>query len=113
MLARDFIAEIVQGLAGTRVASGIVPEHMPPRTGSRHSLVDAGAKKSVRKGKGKITINGTDLLNTMQVKRTIRGTDFHHGEHGLPRDAGPGGIQLEVLAGARRSEPGRQRFGES
>ena len=43
--------------------------------GSRYSL-DVGVKKSVRGGKGEIIANATDLLNTMQARRTIRGTDF-------------------------------------
>lgn len=43
--------------------------------GSRFSL-DLGLKKSVQQGKGEIVLNATDLLNTMQVERTIRGTDF-------------------------------------
>jgi outer membrane receptor protein involved in Fe transport len=54
----------------------LAPDLMPQgRTGSRFS-VDAGAKRAVNKGKGEIVVNATDLLGTMQVKRTIRGTDF-------------------------------------
>jgi hypothetical protein len=30
----------------------------------------------VRQGRGEIVVNATDLLNTMQLRRTIRGTDF-------------------------------------
>lgn len=43
--------------------------------GSRFSL-DLGLKKSVQQGKGEIVANATDLLNTMQVERTIRGSNF-------------------------------------
>jgi hypothetical protein len=30
----------------------------------------------VQRGRGEIVVNGTDLLNTNQVRRTIRGTGF-------------------------------------
>jgi outer membrane receptor protein involved in Fe transport len=54
----------------------LAPDLLPQgRTGSRFSL-DAGLKKSVNRGKGEIVVNATDLLNTMQLRRTIRGTDF-------------------------------------
>jgi hypothetical protein len=35
-----------------------------------------GAKKLVRGGRGEIVVNATDLLNTNQAERTIRGSDF-------------------------------------
>ena len=35
-----------------------------------------GLKKTVQRGRGEIVVNATDLLNTMQIRRTIRGTDF-------------------------------------
>jgi outer membrane receptor protein involved in Fe transport len=54
----------------------IAPDLLPQgRIGSRFSL-DVGLKKSVQKGKGEILVNATDLLNTNQAQRTIRGTDF-------------------------------------
>ena len=54
----------------------LAPDLLPQgRIGSRFSL-DAGMKKSVSRGKGEIVVNATDLLNTMQARRTIRGTDF-------------------------------------
>lgn len=54
----------------------LAPDLLPQgRIGSRFSL-DAGVKKSVQKGKGELFVNATDLLNTMQYTRTIRGTDF-------------------------------------
>jgi len=54
----------------------LAPDLLPQgRIGSRFSL-DAGAKKSIQKGKGELFINATDLLNTMQLTRTIRGKDF-------------------------------------
>ena len=54
----------------------LAPDLLPQgRIGSRYSL-DVGMKKSVMQGKGEIVVNATDLLNTMQARRTIRGTDF-------------------------------------
>ena len=55
----------------------LAPDLLPQgRIDSRYSL-DVGLKKSVQKGKGEIVVNATDLLNTMQLRRTIRGTDFN------------------------------------
>ncbi|MBC7898107.1 MAG: TonB-dependent receptor [Cytophagaceae bacterium] len=59
-------------VANTYLAPDLLPQG---RTGSRYGL-DVGAKKTVQRGKGEIVVNATDLLNTMQVRRTIRGTDF-------------------------------------
>lgn len=61
----------------SRVSSAWLAADLLPqgRIGSRYSL-DVGFKKSVQRGKGELTINATDLLNTMHIKRTIRGTDF-------------------------------------
>ncbi len=54
----------------------LAPDLLPQgRIGSRFSL-DVGMKKSVQRGRGEIVVNATDLLNTMQAERTIRGTDF-------------------------------------
>lgn len=52
------------------------PHLLPPgRIGSRSSL-DLGAKVPLQRGKGEIVVNATDVLNTNQATRTIRGTDF-------------------------------------
>ncbi len=54
----------------------LAPDLLPQgRVGGRFSL-DAGTKKSVNRGKGEIVVNATDLLNTNQARRTIRGSDF-------------------------------------
>jgi outer membrane receptor protein involved in Fe transport len=54
----------------------LAPDLLPQgRIGSRFSL-DLGIKKSVSRGKGEIVVNATDLLNTMQARRTIRGSNF-------------------------------------
>lgn len=54
----------------------LAPDLLPQgRIGSRYSL-DLGMKKSVQQGRGEIVVNATDVLNTMQAERTIRGTNF-------------------------------------
>jgi outer membrane receptor protein involved in Fe transport len=54
----------------------LAPDLLPQgRIGSRFSL-DVGLKKNVQRGRGEIVVNGTDLLNTNQARRTIRGTGF-------------------------------------
>ncbi|MEO8564443.1 MAG: TonB-dependent receptor [bacterium] len=54
----------------------LAPDLLPQgRAESRFSL-DVGMKKGVQRGKGEIVVNATDLLNTNQLRRTIRGTDF-------------------------------------
>lgn len=54
----------------------LAPDLIPQgRIGSRYAL-DAGVKKIVQKGRGELVLNATDLLNTMQIRKSIRGTDF-------------------------------------
>jgi outer membrane receptor protein involved in Fe transport len=54
----------------------LAPDLLPQgRIESRYSL-DVGMKKSVQQGRGEIVVNATDLLNTMQAERTLRGTNF-------------------------------------
>lgn len=59
-------------VANTWLAPDLFPQG---RLGSRYAL-DAGAKRSVQRGRGEIVINATDLLGTNQAERTIRGTNF-------------------------------------
>jgi outer membrane receptor protein involved in Fe transport len=54
----------------------LAPDLLPQgRLGSRYSL-DVGGKKAVLGGRGEFVVNATDLLNTNQAERTIRGKDF-------------------------------------
>lgn len=59
-------------LASTWLAPDLLPQG---RIESRYS-VDAGARKGVQRGRGEIVVNATDLLNTLRIERTIRGTGF-------------------------------------
>ena len=38
--------------------------------------MDFGIKKQVQKGKGELFANATDLLNTMNINKNIRGNGF-------------------------------------
>lgn len=54
----------------------LAPDLIPQgKIGARFS-VDAGAKKTIQKGKGEIFVNATDLFNTLRNKRTITGNGF-------------------------------------
>lgn len=56
------------------LAPDIIPQG---RIGSRFSL-DMGAKKTIRKGRGELFCNATDLLNTMTIKKRINGNGFSY-----------------------------------
>ena len=68
MLPRDWQTQ----LSNVYLAPDLLPQG---RIGGRFSL-DVGVKKGVQRGRGEIVVNGTDLLNTNQARRTIRGTGF-------------------------------------
>jgi outer membrane receptor protein involved in Fe transport len=54
----------------------LAPDLLPQgRIESRYAL-DVGVKKSIQRGAGELIANATDLFNTMQLRRTIRGADF-------------------------------------
>ena len=59
-------------LSAVYLAKDIVPQGT---IGSRFSM-DLGAKKQIQKGKGELFLNGTDILNTLKIKREIKGNGF-------------------------------------
>ncbi|MBX2923169.1 MAG: TonB-dependent receptor [Chitinophagaceae bacterium] len=61
-------------LTAVYLAPDIIPQG---KILSRFSI-DAGLKKSVQKGKGELFLNATDLLNTMVIKKQIRGMGFRY-----------------------------------
>ncbi len=61
-------------LTAVYLAPDIIPQG---KIKSRFSI-DAGAKRSVQKGKGEIFINATDLFNTMVIRREIQGEGFSY-----------------------------------
>ena len=54
----------------------LAPDLLPQGRIERRYSLDVGTKKGVQQGRGEIVVNATDLLNTMQLQRTIRGSDF-------------------------------------
>lgn len=67
-MARNREAQI----SGIWLAPDLIPQG---RIGSRYSL-DVGVKKIIQNGKGELVLNATDLLNTMQIRKSIQGTGF-------------------------------------
>lgn len=56
----------------------LAPDIIPQGKISSRFSIDAGIKKSVQKGNGELFINATDLLNTMVIKKQIKGMEFHY-----------------------------------
>jgi hypothetical protein len=56
------------------LAPDIIPQG---EIGSRFSL-DLGLKKPMMKGTGELFFNATDLLNTMNIRKTIQGNGFNY-----------------------------------
>jgi hypothetical protein len=61
-------------LTGIYLAPDIIPQG---KIGSRLS-VDLGIKKPIHKGKGELFLNGTDILNTLNIKKDITGKGFRY-----------------------------------
>ncbi len=56
----------------------LAPDLIPQgRIGQRFS-VDLGVKKKIQKGKSELFLNATDLLNTMNIRREIKGDGFNY-----------------------------------
>jgi hypothetical protein len=61
-------------LTAIYLAPDIIPQG---KIGTRFS-VDLGAKKQVKKGKGELFANASDVFNTLRIKREITGTGFSY-----------------------------------
>ena len=61
-------------LSGVYIAPDVVPQ------GKNYArfYTDLGLKKSVQKGKGEIFLNGTDIANTLRIKKRVTGDGFHY-----------------------------------
>ncbi|TKC59975.1 TonB-dependent receptor [Pedobacter hiemivivus] len=59
-------------LSAIYLAPDLIPQG---KIGARFSL-DLGVKKQIQHGKGELFFNGTDILNTLQVKKDIIGNGF-------------------------------------
>lgn len=70
------IFHFINGLDAQLTAIYLAPDIIPQgKIGYRFSI-DMGLKKSIQKGKGKLFLNATDLLNTMVIKKNIQGNGF-------------------------------------
>jgi len=54
----------------------LAPDLIPQGKISSRFSVDAGIKRSIQKGKGELFLNGTDLFNTLRIKKKIDGNGF-------------------------------------
>ncbi len=54
----------------------LAPDIIPQGKIDRRYTVDFGIKKRIQRGKGEFFLNATDILNTMQLKKEIQGTNF-------------------------------------
>jgi len=61
-------------LTGIYLASDLIPQG---KTGYRFS-VDIGIKKNIQHNKGELYFNATDILNTLQVRKYIKGSTFNY-----------------------------------
>lgn len=61
-------------LTAIYLAPDIIPQG---KIGSRFS-VDLGIKKQLQKGAGELFLNGTDIFNTLNIKKNITGSGFHY-----------------------------------
>ena len=59
-------------LTGIYLAPDLLPQG---RIDTRFS-VDFGLTKSLQNGKGELFVNGSDIFNTLRIKREIRGDGF-------------------------------------
>ena len=55
----------------------MAPDIIPQGKIYARTYVDAGIKRTIQKGKGEIFLNGTDIFNTLRIKRTTTGDGFH------------------------------------
>lgn len=60
-------------LSGSWYAADVIPQGKTAARGS----VDIGIRKSIQKGKGELFLNGSDIFNTLRVKKTLRGNNFN------------------------------------
>jgi hypothetical protein len=61
-------------LTAIYLAPDIVPQG---EIGARFS-VDFGVKKQIQKGKGELFLNGTDIFNTLNIRKKIQGNGFRY-----------------------------------
>ncbi|HVG16890.1 MAG TPA: TonB-dependent receptor [Chitinophagaceae bacterium] len=70
--------QLPKGVGIQLTAIYLAPDIIPQgEIGSRFS-VDLGVKRNIQKGKGELFLNGTDILNTLNIRKSIRGNGFRY-----------------------------------
>jgi len=59
---------------GSYLAPDIIPQG---KIYARYTM-DIGVKKSIQQGKGEVFLNGSDLFNTLVIKREVQGDGFNY-----------------------------------
>lgn len=59
----------------------LAPDIIPQGKILSRFSIDTGIKRAIQKGKGELFINASDLLNTMVIKKQIKGMEFHYGSN--------------------------------
>jgi outer membrane receptor protein involved in Fe transport len=54
------------------------PDLIPQGKNFARFSIDAGVKKAIQKGRGEVFVNATDLANTLQLKKEIKGDGFRY-----------------------------------
>ncbi|WP_225980042.1 outer membrane beta-barrel family protein [Pseudobacter ginsenosidimutans] len=54
------------------------PDLVPQGKTFERFSIDAGVKKQIQQGKGELFLNATDIANTLQLKREIKGNGFRY-----------------------------------
>ncbi|MFT3980098.1 MAG: TonB-dependent receptor [Ferruginibacter sp.] len=66
------------GMDGQLTAVYLAPDIIPQGKISSRFSIDMGLKKTVQKGKGEVFANATDLLNTMVIRKQVKGAGFRY-----------------------------------
>jgi hypothetical protein len=56
----------------------LAPDIIPQGRIDQRFSVDMGIRKTIQKGKADLTLNATDLFNTLVIRRSIQGTGFRY-----------------------------------
>jgi len=56
----------------------LAPDIIPQGTIDSRFSLDVGVKRAIQKGKGELFLNATDLLNTMVIRKEIKGNNFFY-----------------------------------
>jgi outer membrane receptor protein involved in Fe transport len=58
------------------ISNFIAPDVVPQGKTYSRFVIDMGIKKAIQNGKGELFLNGTDIANTLRIKRKVKGDGF-------------------------------------